>query len=280
MSTRTAPKRPKYDACIKALQPAGPSESALAPASMRACTTAVCPIWAARIRGVNPCSYLGRICVGTCFDKSLYNLEVSSLECQSERGAPLCVFDVQVGTCLGQGSSNLNVTVQSRPRQSCPAGITPRIYIGPGVNQRKHRTDIVLFNRIVQRCHAVRVSGIHVCWCLARPSRGLCQERTGHTQNNQREDHSDSHCDPLTEGAHSNSWVLLNDVARRTPALLLRESQGKMLAGRVYPCVYLPATCAALLWRSVAIQTRFRPACFAAYSPRSAAFTNSSRVTP
>src|SRR5437773_3266364 len=55
MSTRTAPKRPKYDACIKALQPAGPSESALAPASMRACTTAVCPIWAARIRGVNPC---------------------------------------------------------------------------------------------------------------------------------------------------------------------------------------------------------------------------------
>src|SRR5437899_2845225 len=78
-------------------------------------------------------SYLGRICVGTCFDKSLYNLEVSSLECQSERGAPLCVFDVQVGTCLGQGSSNLNVTVQSRPRQSCPPGITPRIYIGSGV---------------------------------------------------------------------------------------------------------------------------------------------------
>src|SRR5437016_11466563 len=138
---------------------------------------AISPRLAACTNGVSPdpsCafhifSYLGRICVGICFDKSLYNLEVSSLECQSERGAPLCVFDVQVGTCLGQGSSNLNVTVQSRPRQSCPAGITPRIYIGSGVNQRKHGTDIVLFNRIVQRCHAVRVSGIHVSLCrLAR----------------------------------------------------------------------------------------------------------------
>src|SRR5437870_13007257 len=121
---------------------------------------AISPRLAACTNGVSPdpsCafnifSYLGRICVDICFDKSLYNLEVSSLECQSERGAPLCVFDVQVGTCLGQGSSNLNVTVQSRPRQSCPAGITPRIYIGSGVNQRKHGTDIVLFNRIVQRC--------------------------------------------------------------------------------------------------------------------------------